>query len=450
MLASLLPRKTLRADKNPPPIERAAANWHILFVVLFIFNVSVCHMNFDVEKIRGDFPVLSQTLDSGRKLVYFDNAATAQKPQSVIDAVCGFYSRDNSNIHRSAHELAGRATRGYETARAKVEKFFGAGDSYSAVFTRGTTESINLIAATWGIKNLKAGDEILLSAMEHHANIVPWQLAAQRTGSKIVVANIRADGSLDMDDLKDKISAKTKIVSIAHASNVLGTVNDIAAIGELAHKNGALFSVDAAQSAPHLLDSETLKHCDFLSCSGHKCFGPTGIGALIARREILDSMPPYQGGGDMIENVSWAKTTFRPAPEKFEAGTPNIAGAIGFGAAIDYMGGIDKKAAHEHEQKLLEKLTDGISSINGLKIYGSAKGKAAVVSFAVKSVHPNDISSLLDADGIAVRTGHHCAEPLVTQLGEFSLTRASLSFYNTEEEVEIFVESLKHAVKLLS
>lgn len=406
-------------------------------------------MSFDVEKIRKNFPALSQTLESGRKLVYFDNAATAQKPRSVIDAVCAFYSCDNANIHRSAHELAGRATRGYELSRSKIEKFFGAGGEYCAVFTRGATESLNLAACSWGLQNLKSGDEILVTAMEHHANIVPWQIAAERTGAKLVVAGMLGDGSLDMEDFKNKLSPKTKIVSVAHASNVLGTVNDIAAIGEMARQNGSVFSVDAAQSAPHMLDDISSAPCDFLSLSGHKCFGPTGIGVLIARRSLLDSMPPYQGGGDMIENVSWRCTTFRPAPERFEAGTPNIAGAIGFGAAVDYMSGIDKKAAHAHERALLERLTAGLSEIRGLRIFGSAKEKVAVASFAIDGVHPNDIASLLDADGIAVRTGHHCAEPLLTSLDEFSLTRASLAFYNTEEEVDFFIKSLDRAVKIL-
>ncbi len=406
-------------------------------------------MDFDVEKIRRDFPALSQTLDSGRKLVYFDNAATAQKPQCVIDAVCRFYSRDNANIHRSAHELAGRATRGYEGAREKIEKFFNAPEDYCAVFTRGATESLNLVASSWGRANLKSGDEILVTKMEHHANIVPWQITAEITGAKLVAADILEDGSLDMRDFQNKLNPKTKLVSVAHASNVLGTVNDIAAIGELARKNGSVFSIDAAQSAPHMLDDLSAVKCDFISLSGHKCFGPTGIGTLIGRRELLDSMPPYQGGGDMIENVSWERTTFRPAPERFEAGTPNIAGAIGFGAAIDYMAKIDKQAAHAHESALLERLTRGLEEIKGLKIFGNAKGKVAVVSFAIDGVHPNDIASLLDADGIAVRTGHHCAEPLLTMLDKFSLTRASLAFYNTAEEVDYFVKSLSRAVRLL-
>lgn len=406
-------------------------------------------MNFDVEKIRRDFPALEQTLDSGRKLVYFDNAATAQKPQCVIDDVCKFYAHDNANIHRSAHELAGRATRGYENARTKIMEFFKAPDDYCAIFTRGATESLNLIASSWGRQNLKSGDEILVTKMEHHANIVPWQIAAQATGAKLVAADLNPDGSLDMDDFKRKLSPRTKIVSVTHASNVLGTINDVVTIGELAHSNGSLFSIDAAQSAPHMLDDISFENCDFISLSGHKCYAPTGIGTLIARREILDSMPPYQGGGDMIENVSWQGTTFRPSPERFEAGTPNIAGAIGFGAALDYLAKIDKTAAHAHENQMLARLTEGLNKIDGLKIFGTAKNKVAVVSFAIKGVHPNDISLLLDADGFAVRTGHHCAEPLLDMLGEFSVTRASLAFYNTIEEVDKFIESVSHAVKIL-
>ena len=406
-------------------------------------------MNFDVEKIRSDFPALDQTLESGRKLVYFDNAATAQKPQCVIDAVCNFYSRDNANIHRSAHELAGRATRGYEGAREKIAKFFNAPDSYCTLFTRGATESLNLVASSWGRTNLKSGDEILITKMEHHANIVPWQITAEITGAKLVAADLLADGSLDIDDFRRKLSPRTKIVSVAHASNVLGTINDVALLGKLAHENGSLFSIDAAQSSPHMLDDIAVEDCDFISLSGHKCFAPTGIGTLIARREILDAMPPYQGGGDMIENVTWQCTTFRPSPERFEAGTPNIAGAIGFGAAVDYLSKIDKKAAEAHEREMLERLTNGLSEIDGLRIFGTAKNKVPVVSFAIKGVHPNDIASLLDADGIAVRTGHHCAEPLVEMLGEFSVTRASLAFYNTIGEVDKFLESVTRAVKIL-
>ena len=407
-------------------------------------------MGFDVEKVRKDFPILSKTLEGGKKLVYLDSSATAQKPQCVIDAIVDFYRDKNSNIHRSAHALSMAATQAYEDARKTLCGFFGAPKDFTGVFTRGTTESLNLVAACYGAANLKEGDEILLTQMEHHANIVPWQMIALRTGARVRAANILPDGSLDLDDFKSKLSARTKIVSVAQASNVLGTVNPLGEISALVRKySPAALSMDAAQSAPHYLANLGDFDCDFISVSGHKCYGPTGIGMLIGRTELLDAMPPYQGGGDMIENVSWERTTFRPAPERFEAGTPNIAGAIGFGAAIDYMAKIDKQAAHAHESALLERLTRGLEEIKGLKIFGNAKGKVAVVSFAIDGVHPNDIASLLDADGIAVRTGHHCAEPLLTMLDKFSLTRASLAFYNTAEEVDYFVKSLSRAVRLL-
>ena len=407
-------------------------------------------MEFNVSKIRRDFPALDQTMRGGGKLVYFDNAATAQKPRSVVDAVSNFYLRDNANIHRSAHELSDRATIAYERARNRVLEFANAPDGFTAVFTRGTTEALNIVAQAWGQENLKPGDEILLTEMEHHANIVPWQIAAQKTGAKIAVAKILPDGSLDMDDIKRKVSERTKIVSVAHASNVLGTVNDIAEISKIAKSVGAKISVDAAQSSPHMLDDVLKFGCDFLSMSAHKCFGPTGCGALIARRELLDSMPPYQSGGDMIENVAWSGTTFRPAPERFEAGTPNIAGAIGFGAAIDYMMSIDREGAHAHERKLLDRMTARLSEIGGVRIFGSAADKVAVVSFDCKGIHPNDISVMLDASGIAIRTGHHCAEPLMGTLGVEGLARASLAFYNTLEEVDFFADTLERAVKLLS
>lgn len=298
--------------------------------------------------------------------------------------------------------------------------------------------------------NLKPGDEILLTQMEHHANIVPWQIAAEHTGAEIKVVKILPDGSLDMGDLKNKLSEKTKIVSVAHASNVLGTINDIAAIGAMAHSAGAKFCVDAAQSAPHFLDDISKSNCDFLSLSAHKLFGPTGIGALIAKREILDSMPPYQGGGDMIDSVSWSGTTFRPSPERFEAGTPDIAGAFGFSAAIDYLRKLDIPAAREHEHRLLDQLTKRLSDIKNLKIFGAAKDKVCVVSFSVAGVHPNDISVLLNASGIAIRTGHHCAEPLMGTLGVDATARASLAFYNTAEEVDFFADKLERAVAMLA
>ncbi len=408
-------------------------------------------MAFDAQKIRRDFPALGQTLPCGKPLVYFDNAATSQKPLAVVKAVEDFYLRDNANIHRSAHELSERATRAYEGARGKILKMLNAdAEKYCAVFTRGTTESLNLVAQSWGQANLRAGDEILLTQMEHHANIVPWQVAAQKTGAKIVVAKILPDGSLDMDDFAAKLSGRVKIVSVAHASNVLGTVNDVAQIAKMAKSVGAKISIDAAQSAPHLLDDISKTGCDFLSFSGHKCFAPTGIGALVAKRELLDEMPPYQTGGDMIDSVSWERTTFRPAPERFEAGTPNIAGAIGFGAAADYLAAFDIAGARAHEGALIARLTEKLSEIPSVKIYGAAAGKVPVASFSCGNIHPNDISVMLNASGVAIRTGHHCAEPLMRTLGVSGTARASLAFYNTEEEIDIFASALRRAVEILS
>ena len=406
-------------------------------------------MNFDINRIRADFPILHEKMRGGKSLVYFDNAASAQKPQSVIDAVCRFYSHDYANIHRGAYQLSERSTSEYENARAKVSKFFGAPKNYCTVFTSGATESLNLVAQSWGWNNLKDGDEILLSEMEHHANIVPWQIAAQHTGAKVVTAKIRHDGSLDMDDFEKKLSSKTKIVSLAHASNVLGCVIDAAKVSKLTKAAGALLSLDCAQSAPHFLDDISQTGADFVSVSSHKIFGPTGSGALIAKREILDSMPPYRGGGDMIESVSWLGTTYRPAPERFEAGTPNITGAIGFGAAIDYIESLDRKAAEAHEKELLARLTDAMQSIKGLRIFGTAPNKVPVVSFSIDGIHPNDIAVMLDASGIAIRTGHHCAEPLMNTLGLQGTSRASLAFYNTIEEVDYFTKTLDHAVSIL-
>lgn len=408
-------------------------------------------MSFDVYKIRKDFPILSQTLKCGKPLVYFDNAATAQKPTAVIDAISNYYKLDNANIHRSAHELSERATCQYENARTKILKFLNASsEKYTAVYTRGTTESINIIAQSWGQSNLKAGDEILLSEMEHHANIVPWQITAQKTGAKIRVAKILQDGSLDMEDFQSKLSEKTKIVSIAHASNVLGTINDIQTICKLAKSVGAKVSIDGAQSSPHMLDDLSTIDCDFISISGHKCFAPTGIGALVAKTDILNNMPPYQSGGDMIESVSWQGTTFRNAPERFEAGTPHIAGAIGFGVALDYLMSIDLESAKKHEELLLQRLTEKLANIPQIQLYGTSKDKVAVASFTCKNIHPNDISVMLNASGVAIRTGHHCAEPLMHTLGVDATARASLAFYNTLEEVDVFADALKHAIDILS
>ena len=406
-------------------------------------------MKFNVDEIRKDFPILSQKLKSGKALVYFDNAASAQKPQSVIDAEAQFYKENNANIHRGVYELSDRATTEYENARKVVKRFLKTPDCYEAVFTSGATESLNIVAQCWGEDNLKIGDEILLSEMEHHANIVPWQFIAQKTGAIVKPIKITPNGELDIDDFAKKLSEKTKIVSIAHASNVLGSINDVNVIAREAKKVGAKVSIDAAQSSPHLIDSLEDELFDFLSLSAHKCFGPTGSGALVAKKEILDNIRPWKFGGDMIEQVAWSGTTYRPSPERFEAGTPNIAGNIAFAKACEYLLSIDIDGVIAHEHRLLESLTNQLQEIDGLQIFGTAKNKVSVVSFAIKDVHPNDIAVMLNNYGIATRTGHHCAEPLMKTLGVSGTCRASLAFYNTQEEVDFFVRSLRHIAEIL-
>ena len=406
-------------------------------------------MPLDTSEIRKDFPILAQKVQ-GKKLVYLDNAASAQKPLSVINTEADFYKHDYANIHRSAHELSRRATSTYENARKIIGEFFGKREGDTVVLTRGATESLNIVAHSWGQKFLKPGDEIILSAMEHHADIVPWQICAQKTGAVIKVAQINADGSLNMDSLKNLIDERTKIISICHASNVLGTVNDIAEISKLARAANAMFCIDAAQSAPHFLNDMRNVDCDFLSVSAHKCFGPTGSGALIAKTEILNTMQPWMGGGDMIEHVSWNGTTFRNAPERFEAGTPNIAGAIAFAEALKYLSLLDKPEVKVHEDALLKRATEGLLQIKGLKIFGTAANKLPIISFTVENIHPNDISTMLDLAGIAVRTGHHCAEPLAEYLGIKGSTRASFAFYNTLEEMDYFVKTMQSVVKMFA
>lgn len=406
-------------------------------------------MSFNVEEIRRDFPVLAQNTQGG-KLVYFDNAASAQKPLQVIEAEARFYSHDYSNIHRSAHELSRRATSAFENARKVVAGYFKAPKDFACVFTRGATESLNIVAHCWGTKYLRAGDEILLSQMEHHANIVPWQMCAEITGAKIKVAQLKPNGELDMESFKSLLSDKTKIVSIAHASNVLGSINDVSEISRLARKFGAAVSFDCAQSSPHFLDDLSKMDCDFISLSAHKCFGPTGVGALIAKTDILNSLNPWMGGGDMIENVSWLGTTFRNAPERFEAGTPNIAGAVAFAEALKYLSSLDIGGAKKHEHELLERATLGLSEIPEVEILGTSKNKVPLISFACKGIHPNDVSTMLDAAGIAVRSGHHCAEPLMNSLGLIGSCRASFAFYNTIEEVDYFVSKLKSIIRIFA
>jgi cysteine desulfurase/selenocysteine lyase len=400
---------------------------------------------FDVAKLREDFPVLKQTIH-GKPLVYLDNAATAQKPQSVIDAIVKFYAVDCANIHRGVHELSQRSTKTYELTRTKVKKFLNARHQHEIIFVRGTTEGINLVTQTWGRKNVKAGDEIVIAGLEHHSNIVPWQMLCEETGAHLRVIPIDDRGDLILDEYARLLNPRTRMVAIGHVSNALGTINPVRKIIEMAHGAGALTLVDGAQAVPHMKVDVQALDADFYAFSGHKLFGPTGIGVLYGKTDLLNAMPPYQGGGDMIRTVTFEKTTYNDLPYKFEAGTPDIAGGIGLGAAVDYVNhvGIDKIAAYEHE--LLLYGTEAVSQIPGLRIIGTAREKAAVISFVMEGIHPHDIGTVLDEMGIAVRTGHHCAQPVMDRYQIPATTRASFAFYNTTAEIDSLVAGL-HKVK---
>jgi cysteine desulfurase/selenocysteine lyase len=403
---------------------------------------------FDVATLRKDFPILGRSV-RGRSLTYLDNAATSQKPLAVIKALERYYSEQNANVHRGVHLLSEEATTAYEDARASVAKFLGLKDTRGCVFVRGATEGINLVAECWGRSNLKAGDEILLTHLEHHANIVPWQVIAERTGAKVVVTPVTARGEIDLIAFKGLLSARTKLVAFAHVSNALGTVNPAVEMTRLAKAVGAVVLIDGCQSAAHFKVDVPALGCDFFAFSGHKTFGPTGIGVLWGRPELLDAMPPYQFGGDMISKVDFAGTTFRAAPERFEAGTPDISGAIGLGVALEYFMPI-QAAAHAHEQVLLAAATERFKAIKGLTIVGEAPEKVAVISFNIEGGHPHDIGTLLDADGIAIRTGHHCCMPLMKHYGLSGTARASFAFYNTLEEVDRLAVSLEKARKMMA
>jgi cysteine desulfurase / selenocysteine lyase len=403
---------------------------------------------FDVAALRKDFPILGRSV-RGRPLTYLDNAATSQKPLAVIKALERYYSEQNANVHRGVHLLSEEATTAYEDARASVAKFLGLKDTRGCVFVRGATEGINLVAECWGRSNLKAGDEILLTHLEHHANIVPWQVIAERTGAKVVVTPVTPRGEIDLIAFKGLLSARTKLVAFAHVSNALGTVNPAVEMTRLAKAVGAVVLIDGCQSAAHFKVDIPALGCDFFAFSGHKTFGPTGIGVLWGRPELLDAMPPYQFGGDMISKVDFAGTTFRAAPERFEAGTPDISGAIGLGVALEYFMPI-QAAAHAHEQTLLAAATERLKAIKGLTIVGEAPEKVAVISFNIEGGHPHDIGTLLDADGIAIRTGHHCCMPLMKHYGLSGTARASFAFYNTLEEVDRLAVSLEKARKMMA
>lgn len=402
----------------------------------------------EVEKIRADFPILHQQVN-GHPLVYLDNAATTQKPQSVIDALVYYYSHDNSNVHRGAHTLSDRATARFEAARKSVASFINAAHTQQIIWTRGTTESINLVAASWGAQNLQPGDKILVSALEHHADIVPWQMIAEKTGARVIPIPVDTTGTIEMEAFTALLDNRVKMVAVNQVSNALGTINPVADIIKQAHAVGAKVLIDGAQAIGHWPVDVQAMNCDFYVFSGHKLFGPTGIGVLFGRRELLEQMPPYQGGGEMIETVSFSGTTFNQLPYKFEAGTPDIAGAIGLAAAIDYLNTLDRTALAAHEDALLAYATEKALAVPGLKIIGTAQSKAAVLGFVIEGTHPSDIGMLLDQQGIAVRTGHHCAQPLMQQFGTQGTVRASFSFYNTFEEIDRLFVALDKVRQLL-
>jgi cysteine desulfurase/selenocysteine lyase len=403
---------------------------------------------FDAERIRLDFPVLHQKAH-GKPLVYLDNAATTQKPRAVIDATTRYYERDNANIHRGVHVLSERATRHYEEARAKIARFLNAPDARSIVFTRNSTEGINLVAQTFARARVSAGDEIILSEIEHHSNIVPWQLLAEEKGARLRVIPIDDRGDLILDAYEALFSDRTKIVAVTHMSNALGTIPPVEKIIRMAHARGVPVLVDGSQAAYHRRVDLQALDCDFYVVTGHKLYGPTGIGALYGKREHLEAMPPYQGGGDMIRSVSFAKTTWNDVPFKFEAGTPNIAGAIGLGAAVDYVRGIGFEAIGSHEARLLARATDAIAAVPGVRIVGTARRKASVVSFVMDGIHPHDIGTIVDREGVAIRTGHHCAQPVMDRYGIPATARASFAMYNTLEEIDVLVAALGRARALL-
>ena len=401
----------------------------------------------DIKKIRSDFPILSRKIN-GKDLVYFDNAATSQTPKQVIDVIVDYYTRLNSNIHRGVHKLSQEATDAYEKARVKIQKHFNVAKSCQIIFTAGTTESINLVASGYS-KFLKSDDELIISALEHHSNIVPWQMLCEKTGAILKVIPMSLDGTLDMNAFYNLLSSKTKLVFVNHVSNALGTVNPIEDIIIKAHEYGAKVLVDGAQACPHIKPDLQALDVDFYVTSAHKLCGPTGVGMLYGKLELLKSLPPYQGGGEMISTVTFEKTTYADLPHKFEAGTPNIAGGIAFGAALDYMNSIGFDNIAEYENELLNYATNALKKIDGIKIYGEVKNKTAVISFNIKGIHPYDIGSILDQLGIAVRTGHHCAQPIMDFFAIPGTVRASFSFYNTFVEIDRFVEAVNKAATML-
>ena len=406
------------------------------------------HTTFDVQVIRQHFPVLNRVV-KGKPLVYFDNAATTQKPQVVIDALADYYKNYNANIHRGIHSLAEEATAAYEATRDTVQQFINAKEREEIIFTRGVTESINLVAYTWARTNLKAGDEILISGMEHHSNIVPWQLIGEMTGARLKVIPVNDNGELIMEEFHQLLNEKVKLVSVVHASNSLGTINPVKEIIDASHKVGALVMLDGAQSTVHLdIDVQELD-CDFFAISSHKVYGPTGIGVLYGKRALLEAMPPFMGGGEMIKDVTFEQSTWNELPYKFEAGTPNIADTVALKAALDFVSGIGKSVIRKYEDALLKYATEQLQVIDGIRLIGTAKQKVSVASYVVEGVHPQDLGILLDNQGVAVRTGHHCTQPLMNRFGIPGTTRASFAMYNTKEEIDVMIAGLHKAIKLL-
>jgi cysteine desulfurase/selenocysteine lyase len=411
-------------------------------------NVSVPHSSvtdphsYNVERIRADFPILHQNVH-GHPLVYLDNAATTQKPRQVIDAITHYYEHDNANIHRGVHALSQRATDEYELARRTAQEFLGAEDCREIIFVRSTTEAINLVAQTYGRQHLKLGDEVLITAMEHHSDIVPWQMICEEKQAKLRVAPINEAGELIFDEFEKLLSSKTKLVAIAHLSNALGTINPVRQIVQMAHAKGIPVMVDGAQAAPRLPVNVRELDCDFYAFSGHKIYGPTGIGVLYGKLALLESMPPYQGGGDMISSVAFERTVYNKVPHKFEAGTPDISGPIGLKAALDYVTRLGIENIERHENELLEYATKRVSALPGIRLIGTAKNKAGVLSFVMDGVHPHDIGTILDQEGIAIRTGHHCAQPVMERYGIPATARASFGLYNTIEEIDVLVSGIK-------
>ena len=401
----------------------------------------------DVARVRGDFPILGERVN-GRPLVYLDNAATTQKPREVIDAIAAYYRHDNANVHRGVHALSQRATDAYEAARAKIARFIGARAVQEIVFTSGTTDAINLVAQSFARPRLAPGDEIVISAMEHHSNIVPWQLVREQTGAVLRIAPIDASGALIVDAYAALLGPRTKLVAITHVSNALGSIVPIARVIALARAAGVPVLVDGAQAIAHLPVDVQALDCDFYAFSGHKIFGPTGIGVLYGKASRLDAMPPWRGGGDMIRAVSFEKTEYNEIPYKFEAGTPNIAGAIGLGAALDYVGGVGIGAIEAHERALLAYASERVSRIPGLRIVGTAPDKAGIVSFTLDGVHAHDVGTILDHDGVAIRAGHHCAMPVMTQFGIAGTARASFALYNTREEIDALVAGVERVRRM--